>query len=240
MPLMDHFRSPKGGVGWESIHAGWSTRIADQLNEELPTGFVAMERRRLGTLVEVDVGMGEESRFKHPPSGNGVATATLAVWSPPAADQSIEVDYPDDIGVEIYFDDGQFRLVGAIELVSPANKDRPVKRSAFVAKCASYLAAGAGLIVVDIVTERRANLHAELMELFDCSTEEPDYQTSDLYAVAYRPYMQEKQGQIDIWGRTLQIGGRLPTLPIYLASDLAAPVDLELAYTTTCRLRRLC
>lgn len=51
------------------------------------------------------------------------------------------------------------RLVAAIELVSPANKDPADTRRAFVAKCASYLSQGIGLIVVDIVTTRHANLH---------------------------------------------------------------------------------
>ena len=53
----------------------------------------------------------------------------------------------------------------AIELVSPGNKDRPEARRAFAAKCAGYLTAGVGLVVVDIVTDRLANLHNELIEL---------------------------------------------------------------------------
>jgi len=55
------------------------------------------------------------------------------------------------------------RVDRAIELVSPANKDRPGTRDAFVSKCASYLQQGIGLIVVDLVTNRSADLHAELL-----------------------------------------------------------------------------
>jgi len=56
-------------------------------------------------------------------------------------------------------------LVAAIELISPGNKDRPESRRAFAAKCASYLYQGISLIIVDIVTERSANLHNETMRL---------------------------------------------------------------------------
>jgi hypothetical protein len=46
-------------------------------------------------------------------------------------------------------------LVGAIELVSPANKDRSTHRDAFVSKCETYLRQGIGLVIIDVVTEGR-------------------------------------------------------------------------------------
>ena len=54
-------------------------------------------------------------------------------------------------------------LAGAIELVSPANKDRSTHRDAFVSKCETYLRQGIGLVIVDVVTGRKANLHNELL-----------------------------------------------------------------------------
>ena len=54
--------------------------------------------------------------------------------------------------------EGGRTLVAVIELVSPANKDRPAKRRLFAAKCATYLSRGIGLIVLDVVTSRQANL----------------------------------------------------------------------------------
>ena len=55
--------------------------------------------------------------------------------------------------------------MAAIELVSPGNKDRDGHRQAFAIKCASYLCQGISLIVIDIVTTRRANLHNEIMQV---------------------------------------------------------------------------
>ena len=71
--------------------------------------------------------------------------------------------FPDDIEVQVFATVTGATLVGAIELVSPGNKDRPETRRAFAAKCVSYLTRGIGLIVVDIVTNRLANLHNEVM-----------------------------------------------------------------------------
>jgi hypothetical protein len=46
-----------------------------------------------------------------------------------------------------------------------ARKDRDANRRALTAKCAAYLQRGIGLIVVDIVTSRHANLHDEPVAL---------------------------------------------------------------------------
>jgi hypothetical protein len=46
------------------------------------------------------------------------------------------------------------RLVAAIEIVSPSNKDRPENRGAFVAKVAALLQRDVSVSFVDIVTIR--------------------------------------------------------------------------------------
>jgi hypothetical protein len=71
--------------------------------------------------------------------------------------------FPDDFQVQVFSSVAGPTLVAAIELVSPGNKGRAESRRAFAAKAAAYLQRGIGLIVVDIVTTRHANLHDELM-----------------------------------------------------------------------------
>ena len=56
-------------------------------------------------------------------------------------------------------------LVAAIELVSPANKDRPEHPNVFVAKCAALVQKGVAVSIIDLVTVRRFNLYSELMTL---------------------------------------------------------------------------
>jgi hypothetical protein len=128
-------------------------------------------------------------------------------------------------------------LLGAIELVSPANKDRPAQREAFVFKCASYLQQGIGLMIVDVVTERRANLHQELLK--HLHSPEAPAPTADLYAVAYRPIMRADQPNLDIWEELLAVGSVLPTMPLWLPGNLCVPVNLDESYSRTCREQRI-
>ena len=51
------------------------------------------------------------------------------------------------------------RLVAAIELVTPSNKDRPESRQVFVAKCQSLLRQGVSLVIIDVVTVRACWRH---------------------------------------------------------------------------------
>jgi hypothetical protein len=55
------------------------------------------------------------------------------------------------------------RLVAAIEIVSPSNKDRTESRRVFVAKCAAMLHKGVSVSIVDLVTARHFNLYTELL-----------------------------------------------------------------------------
>jgi hypothetical protein len=58
-------------------------------------------------------------------------------------------------------------LVAAIEIVSPANKDRPESRQLFLAKCFNLLRQDVCLSVVDLVTIRQFNFYTELLSLLD-------------------------------------------------------------------------
>jgi hypothetical protein len=56
----------------------------------------------------------------------------------------------------------------------------------FAVKCANYLQSGVSVMVVDVVTERAGNLHAELLELLQVQLSTPGQGSRDLYAAAYR------------------------------------------------------
>lgn len=67
----------------------------------------------------------------------------------------------------MYDREARRRLVAAVEFVGPVNKDRPDTRGQFVAKCAALLRQRVSVVIVNVVTERRANLYAELLELIE-------------------------------------------------------------------------
>lgn len=151
-------------------------------------------------------------------------------------DGGLEIDVA---AIRIYMDKGERHLVGAIELVSPGNKDRDEAREVFVGKCLDYLAGGASLVIVDVVTNRHANLHNQLARRIGAppTVELPD--DTLVYATAYRPVKRDKRSQIDMWVRPVAVGDLLPTMPLRLIADEFVPVELEWTYTEACRRRKL-
>ena len=240
MPLLDHFHAPLAPRRHgESFHVNWAGAIADILNESLlPEGYFAEEHAQLGPWVEIDVATFRDSE----PVGRGTAgTATLPprVWAPPAPTMVVPAAFPDAFEVLIFESEGGARLVAAIELVSPGNKDRAAQRQAFAVKCASDLCRGISLIVIDIVTSRRANLHNEILHVLGHGEAFAMPAEAVLYGVAYRPIVRDGQEQIEMWPSTLTIGQPLPVLPLALNAELALPIDLEATYTAACQRRRL-
>lgn len=247
MPLLDHFHAPLSPQRhWESFHVNWAGAIADALNERLlPEGYFAEEHARLGARVEIDVATFEEPPGAAAPRARGSergGTSTLPprLWSPPPPVVSVPAAFPDSFEVLVTRSEGGTTLVAAVELVSPANKDRESHRSAFTAKCAGYLAQGVSLVVIDIVTSRLANLHNELMHVLGAAGAEGIMPTSEaLYCAAYRPVVRGESELIDVWAEVVRVGGGLPVLPLALDAETALPLDLDATYTAACQRRRL-
>jgi hypothetical protein len=242
MPLLDHFHPPlSSGRRWESFHSSWATRIADALTERwLPPNYIAEENVHLGPSVEIDVGTFEQGAIITAVAGNGgVATAGAKVWTPPAADGEFPAVFPDTFEIRVFCTDTGPKLVAAIELISPGNKDRVSERRAFAIKCASYLYQGISVIIVDIVTNRRANLHNEILELMNGDGDLRLPAELSLYAVAYRPLRRDKEEVIGVWRSPLALSNALPTLPLGLGADLAIAVDFEETYAEACLRKRL-
>jgi hypothetical protein len=240
MPLLDHFHPPLHGPRrWEGFHHSWAAFIAQQLNQQfLPSGYFAESEISLGPELEIDVATMEDS---HLDSGDSGATAT-AIWSPPRPKYSVPVDFAhlDSYEIRVYQDLGGAQLRAAIELVSPSNKDRPGSRRTFTAKCAGYLKHGIGLVIVDVVTLRSANLHAELCEALEISGPALPWESpTGLSAVAYRPVTELRKPRLEIWPHKLTLGRDLPELPLWLALDLCVPVRLEESYQATCQSLRI-
>jgi hypothetical protein len=248
MPLFDHFHTRLFEArSWASILALWAGEMVARLNlNELPTGYFAEVQAHVGRRIEVDAGTFDRNwlmREESGPENSSSAIATLAapakVWAPPAADLSFPAILPDVFEMLVYRQEGGSVLVGAIELVSPGNKDRPEARRAFAARCSTYLQAGVGLVVVDIVTNRLANLHDALIDLLELG--EPYRMPGEppIYATAYRPVRNEDAESVETWLSTLSVGGPLPTLPLFLRAGPCLPLELELTYGEVLRRARL-
>lgn len=233
MPLLDHFHPPlQGQRHWEAFHGWWAAAIAGGLNDNLlPPEYFAEFQVTVGTRIEVDVATFSEDGSPEWTRPNGTtAGVQTRVWTPPTPAAVLPAIFPDDIEVQVFSSMAGPILVAAIELVSPGNKDRDEARRAFAVKCAAYLQRGIGLIVVDIVTSRQANLHDELMGLLG-HTEGFTFPTpTPLYATAYRPARREERNEIDLWRESLALGRPLPTLPLAVRGLGCLPIDLEGTY----------
>lgn len=236
MPLLDHFRPPlRGPRRWEGFHHAWAANIAQHLNREvLPAEFFAESEISLGPTLEIDVANVEWADGDAGREAAGAATGT-AVWTPAKPLLTFPVDFArlDVCEVRVYEELGGAQLRAAIDLVSPANKDRPGSRRTFAAKCAGYLKQAVSVVIVDVVTERTANLHADLLDALEVSEAAWESPTQ-LYAVAYRPVPVQKRQRIEAWPEVLTLGGALPIMPLWLRVDLSVPLQLEETYAMTC------
>jgi hypothetical protein len=244
MPLRDHFRPPLADRrSWEGFHGGWPMMIVNALGPKLPERYIAEPQVHLGSSIEIDVATyGQDEADSLAPAardnGGGVATA---VWAPPRPTLSVATDLPaqDEYAVRVYDTRSGRRLVAAVEIVSPANRDRPEHRRLFVAKCAALLQNRVCVAIVDLVTTRTSNLYCDLMDFFGQTDPSLAGGPPSLYAVACRWAKNGDAWVLETWTHSLALGRSLPTLPLWLAENLAVPLELEMSYEETCRILRI-
>jgi hypothetical protein len=211
--------------------------IVQHLRKLLPEGYVAGPVVHSGAYVEVDVAAFEKDEHKSSfDVGNGNGGTATAVWAPARPTLSVETTLPDydEYEVRIYDDKRRRHLVAVIEIVSPANKDRPESRNVFVAKCTALLQKGVAVSIVDLVTVRHFNLYAELLAFIGHSDPTLSDSPPDIYAASCRWITQDKRTILQTWSNVLTLGQPLPTLPLWLNRDLAVPLDLEQSYEQAC------
>ena len=245
MPLLDHFHPPVSSrKAWEGFHHTWATMITLRLNGQvLSAPFESEPHVHIGPTVEVDVATFEEdeepSLFSNNghDHGNGGGVATLPqVFAPPAPPLTgmVEIADPDSFEVLVYRDTGRWTLAAAIELVSPANKDREAHRRTFANKCLGYMAKGVSVVVVDMVTNRSANMHAEIVRHGGLADSFAWESPSGLSVVCYRTLRNKADVRLDVWPHELHLGRPLPTVPLWLTADLCVPLELEPTYHAAC------
>jgi uncharacterized protein DUF4058 len=237
MPLREHFRPPVSKqASWEGFYGMWPASIVQQLRKQLPPGFVAEPRVHLGTLMEIDVGALESGSVTRTGAANGNGGEARAAWTATSPVVAVETDPPDEYEYEVrIFDlERERKLVAAIELVSPANKDRAESRQAFVAKCAALLRKGVAVSVVDLVTIRRFNLYAQLMEFIGHPDRTMSNEEPPIYAASCRWVTRGTRARLEAWSHALVVGQPLPTLPLWLGEDLVMALDLEQSYEQAC------
>ena len=230
MPLLDHFHPPvRSAMQWGSFASAWTNHIGDQVVALLPDEFLLDQAIKPSVRDSVDVDATRHTERVSP---------WYSTYQPGEPFATRPTLFPDRFEVLVSREFGGRHLVAAIEIVAPGNKE-PAGCVAFASKVASYLYEGISVLVVDVVTERRANLHDEIVRLMGMPDELRMPPDPPLYAAAYRPVLRDGRAEIDVWVNPFSVGDSLPTMPLRLIADYFVPVELEATYMETCRRRKL-
>jgi hypothetical protein len=211
---------------WETVHGTWIVELHRWLKSRLPAGF----RSTLATVpslvvapvpVHPDVSV---RRHPEPPDAPAPSSGDLLAMEP---DEKVSLALGEaERAVHVHHGGN---LVAVLELLSPANKDRPDKRRRTTDRYVGYLLNGIHLLLVDVHPRPPGFSFADDLAAV------LEYVTPPLpppFAVSYRVGRREPElGQdLEVWRRALAAGQPLPTLPLPLTRDLAVRVDLEATY----------
>ncbi len=205
---------------WSDFHGGLADEIRAQLNKTIQPRYVArMVPRVTYELVEIertrsvrpDVGVWKPRRG---PEDEG-ATQT-AVISPPPVENMVALELPPRLFTVEVVETGAMRLVTAIEILSPVNKQPGMDaHDEYQRKRRELPRSSAHLIEIDLL---RAGRRPPL---------ERPVQPAPYYVVLSR---KERRPYVDVW--PIQLADSLPTIPIPLlepdpdgALDLGAVVS---------------
>lgn len=215
--------------GWDGVHLLWMTELLRHVKAALPAEF----RAYLGTGPALAVGA--------PPTRPDVAVRTRAavrdVEVGTASGASVQVE-PDvevavaslDSSAPALLVERDHRLVAAIELVSPRNKDRPVARATYSNRYGGYLLVGVHLLLVDVHPRPTGFSFADAIADEFQVPNQPSLPPP--MTVSYRVGEPAATGGrlLAIWRRSLAAGEPLPTLPLPLDVERSVSVDLESTY----------
>jgi len=224
MPLHDWTRADDGLFHF--FHNAWLIRLADALNGGLlPPGFFAMTDQRTGVYIPDVVTLTTASRSV----ASGAPGTTLAE---PRADRKAvshgirRARVRNRVVVRT-----TRRVVAAIEVVSPANKDGPQSRGEFVGKVSEMVQSGVHAAVVDILPRGKHDpdgIHPLVWsELDDGEPPAPPPPDRPVTFVGYRAGI-----PVEAFVNYTAVGQPLPEIPLFLEGDAYVNLPLEATYTT--------
>jgi Protein of unknown function (DUF4058) len=227
MPLHDWTDRP----GWEGVHHLWITELLRWIKPRLPEGY----RAYIGSAPTVAIGAPaekpdvsvlewKEDQAQDAPPEKALPTTQASNEEPDEEIAVAALESSTSLYVEL-----RGRLVAAVELVSPRNKDRPVARATYLARYAGYLLEGVHLLLID-VHRRPLNF-----SFADSIAQELHLQQQPLpapLAISYRVGEPAATGGklLAIWRRPLRPGEPLPNMTLALTVKRSVPIDLEQTY----------
>ncbi len=211
--------------GWEGLHIYWMTEIARGLRAALPAGYRAV----IGSSPLVAIGVSPVKPDVAITNGRTYPLPGLpAIGTTPEPDIEVAVATLEDDTTVLVEREG--RLIAAIELISPRNKDRPLAREQYGARYVNYLRGGVNLMIVDV---HRRPLDFSFSKSIAASLAQPIATEAAPSVVSYRIGGPAAQGgrMLGVWHHPLVIGEPIPSIPLALSPDVAVMIDLDSTYS---------
>lgn len=226
MPLHEWTDRP----GWEGMHHLWITELLRWVKPRLPASY----RAYIGSAPLLAVGapaVRPDVHVQRQPDVEGIkGEAVSSVAGGYNVEPDLEVAVATlDPGTALLIE-RQGRMVAALELVSPRNKDRPAAREAYLARYVGYLIESVHLLLVDVHRRPPGFSFPDRIAAALSMGFEPLPAPS---AVSYRVGEPAATGgrYLALWRRSLVVGEGLPEIPLAIDVDLQVMVDLERTYS---------
>jgi hypothetical protein len=217
--------------GWDSVHLLWLGQLLDWVQPRLPPGF----RAYLGSVPALTID-----------TPNGRPDLSVRNWSEGATQPTSPGGEPagtsPDLEAVATFSldpqravhvDFHGRLIAAVELTSPRNKDRPAARARYLGRYVGYLRQGVHLMLIDVLPRPAGFSFADAIAA-DLGFAQPSYPPP--CAVSYRVGEPVPGGTLlAFWGRALHVGQPLPSIPLALDLRQEVSIDLEQTYQQAAR-----
>ena len=219
---------------WDGMHHAWITEIVRDLKRKLPAPY----RAELGTtpLLVASLDGRPDAHVERIPTPASLQSADSAAGVATAAafEPDLEVAVADlDVDHSVLVTHSG-RVVAAVELISPRNKDRPEERETTAARYAGYLHDGVNLLIVDVHPQPdRPTFADRFSDRFGLNR--PPLPAP--YAAAYRVGEETNPGRrLALWSFPLAVGEPLPAVPVPLTVHSSVPLDLDASYTAAAEL----
>jgi len=229
MPVHDWTRV-EAGI-FHDFHIVWTAEIRNALNGGiLPSDYYALVEQHAGRFVSdvltLHAGQPGQESSPHPPSSGGIAVAE----APPRVRRKLtspETYRERRRTLAIRHVSGH-RLVAILEIVSPANKDRPGTVGELAAKVFEALDLGIHVLLVDILPPSRHDPQGMHGAIWDNFEEGPyDLPVDESLTVASYAAGPPVKAYLE----HLTVGAALPeNMPLFLQSDRYVPIPLETTY----------
>lgn len=232
MPVHDWTRVNAGT--FHDFHSSWIIHLKEALNDGLlPKGFYAMAEQHAGQMIADILMLQAGDREPLTPGETGSVAVAEA---PPQVGRKVvaspNATYRAARRTLAIRHTSNHRVVALLEILSPANKDRPASLEDFVEKAHEALRHGCHLLIIDLYPpgpHDPQGIHGVIWENFGPDEETP----SPEQPLTLAAYVSNRLPEAYVV--YVGVGASLPEMPLFLDRGWHVNVPLEATYQAAYR-----